>query len=102
MRDGVVLRADIYRPVSLSRITRSCKLKENKREMCDSGDLSDDEELFPVLVLRTPYSKSETNQQTESSFFPQRGYIVVIQDTRGRFESDGVYTPFLGEVLTCC
>lgn len=73
-RDGTVLRADVYRPDADGR--------------------------FPVLLLRTPYGKSrrgEWAQNTEVSFFPQRGFVVVIQDVRGRGGSGGDYYPFLNE-----
>ncbi len=67
MRDGVVLRADIYRP--------------------------DADGKFPVLLERTPYNKGNG----ESGFGRQaaaRGYVVVIQDVRGRYTSDGEWYPF--------
>jgi putative CocE/NonD family hydrolase len=70
MRDGVVLRADVYRP--------------------------DTPEPLPVLLQRTPYGKG----YAETSFAlmaAERGYAVVIQDTRGRWSSEGDGTPFLHE-----
>ena len=72
MRDGVVLRADVWRPQA-------------------SGP-------FPVLVYRTPYGK--TAAQTDYSTFRkavERGYAVVMQDVRGRFKSDGDFTAYLQE-----
>ena len=69
MRDGVVLRADIYRPKQQGR--------------------------FPVLLQRTPYNKSG------GAGFGYRaaasGYVVVIQDVRGRYTSDGEWRPFQHE-----
>ena len=69
MRDGVVLRADVWRPAS-------------------SGP-------FPVLVYRTPYDKGAA---TESyAIFGKavaRGYAVVIQDVRGRYASGGEFRPY--------
>jgi len=67
MRDGVVLRADIYRPDAAGK--------------------------FPVLLERTPYNKGNG----ESGFGRQaaaRGYVVVIQDVRGRYTSEGEWYPF--------
>ena len=72
MRDGVVLRADVWRPQG-------------------SGP-------FPVLVYRTPYGKSAA--QTEYRTFAKavaRGYAVVMQDVRGRFASDGDFEPYRQE-----
>ena len=66
MRDGVVLRADIYRP-----------------------DLAG---KFPVLLQRTPY-----NKDLRADFgvrAAQRGYVVVIEDVRGRHASAGEWYPF--------
>lgn len=62
MRDGVVLRADVYRP--------------------------DGPGPHPVLVLRTPYGK---HGGLPVDAFLRHGYIVVKQDARGRYASDGRY-----------
>jgi putative CocE/NonD family hydrolase len=72
MRDGVLLRADIYRP---------------------SGPGP-----FPVLVYRTPYGKHEavTSYQTHVHAV-ERGYAVVLQDVRGRYASDGFFEPYRNE-----
>lgn len=69
MRDGVVLRADIWRPA-------------------ESGK-------YPTLVYRTPYGKDSA--QTEYRTFQhavQRGYAVVIEDVRGRYHSEGEFRPY--------
>ncbi len=69
MRDGTVLRADIYRPKA--------------------------EGKFPVLLQRTPYNKSgETGFALKAA---ARGYVVIVQDVRGRYSSDGNWYPFLNE-----
>ena len=66
MRDGVRLSTDLYFPTG-------------------SGP-------HPVLLVRTPYSKAETKQGVLARYFSSNGYVVAIQDVRGKFESDGVYT----------
>lgn len=68
MRDGAKLYADIYRP--------------------------DREGKFPVLVVRTPYGKQRDGMPQTKIQFAQRGYAVVVQDTRGRYESEGAWDPF--------
>src|SRR5512137_625093 len=65
MRDGVVLRADVHRP--------------------PTGG------LYPVLVMRTPYDK---HLQTFDQYV-KGGYIVVCQDVRGRYASDGTWESFV-------
>ena len=70
-RDGVTLCADVYRP--------------------------DAEGKFPVLVVRTPYDKSGEMALTEKDYFPRHGYVVVVQDTRGRYSSGGEFDPFVNE-----
>ena len=72
MRDGVVLRADMLRPA------------ENGK--------------FPVLVYRTPYGK-DAAQRDYSTFkhAVDRGYAVVVQDVRGRFQSEGAFRPYENE-----
>lgn len=69
MRDGVILRADIYRPKAGGR--------------------------FPVLLERTPYDKTGLiNVGLEAA---SRGYVVIVQDVRGRHASEGDWYPFLHE-----
>ena len=60
MRDGTILRADVHRP--------------------DRGG------PYPVLVHRTPYGKF---RRLSLNRFVTAGYIVVDQDVRGRYESEG-------------
>ena len=67
MRDGVVLRADVYRPADA-----------NKR---------------PVLLQRTPYSKNDPAYVDGFHALAARGFVVIVQDTRGRYTSDGVAKP---------
>jgi uncharacterized protein len=69
MRDGVVLRADIYRPRS--------------------------EGKFPVLLERTPYDKN--GGLLFGMKAAAKGYVVIIQDVRGRYTSDGEWYVFKHE-----
>src|ERR1044071_9313868 len=72
MRDGVILRAEIYRPLT--------------------GD------KHPVLVYRTPYNKrNSTAAQSTAQKAARRGYVVVMQDVRGRYASDGEYVAYQQE-----
>ena len=71
MRDGVKLYADLYRPAQKNR--------------------------FPVLIVRTPYGKQREGIHKTKIQFAQRGYAVLVQDTRGRYESEGVWDPFRHE-----
>jgi putative CocE/NonD family hydrolase len=76
MRDGVRLAADIYRPA------KNGKLVEDK---------------LPVLVHRTPYDKSGSSRVSSAEFYAQHGYVVVVQDLRGRYASEGEFTKYIGE-----
>ncbi len=69
MRDGTVLKADVYLP--------------------KTGGLR-----FPTLVSRTPYGKGN-GSDPQAIYLAEHGYAVVVQDVRGRGESQGVYYPFL-------
>lgn len=70
MRDGVTLRANVFRPES--------------------------EEEFPVILTRTPYGKDTVMSYLilDPVRLAEGGYIVVIQDVRGRFASEGQYRGF--------
>ncbi|MGA2630811.1 MAG: CocE/NonD family hydrolase [Terriglobia bacterium] len=69
MRDGVTLRADIYRPKA--------------------------EGKFPVLLERTPYDKRGGVDFGLKA--AARGYVVIIQDVRGRYTSEGEWYTFKHE-----
>lgn len=63
MRDGTVLRANVFRPNGPGP--------------------------HPVLVMRTPYGKEGKGKAQAEA-----GYLVVVQDARGRYESEGRYESF--------
>ena len=65
MRDGTILRADIWRPK-------------------EAGP-------HPVLLKRTPYGKHAGKFEA----LINAGYIVVCQDVRGRYKSDGDFESFM-------
>ena len=75
MRDGVTLRANVYRPQGEGR--------------------------WPVLLTRLPYGKDLplANALLDPAQVARRGYVVIIQDTRGRFTSEGGWEPMRNEVL---
>ncbi|HEX6121537.1 MAG TPA: CocE/NonD family hydrolase [Ktedonobacterales bacterium] len=75
MRDGTILRANVFRP--------------------DDGGAG----AYPVLLTRTPYGK---DLPLGASGLPlaqiaRLGYVVVVQDVRGCFSSEGEWYPFLNE-----
>ena len=70
MRDGIVLRADVYRPAR------------------DGTSL---EERLPTILVRTSYDKSDPAGNIDPFYFAGHGYAVVLQDVRGRWASEGVY-----------
>ncbi len=47
---------------------------------------------FPSILIRTPYDKK--GGKSDGERFASMGYVVVIQDTRGKFASDGEFYPF--------
>jgi len=84
MRDGVKLATDVYRPakvgqwpVLLTRVTYNKDLR------------------FPVPQLREKRIFLELTLDSERVV--QAGYVIVAQDTRGRYASEGEFTPFLHE-----
>lgn len=51
---------------------------------------------FPVILERTPYDKNGSHHAGTEDY-ARRGYAVVLQDVRGRFNSDGDFDPFRQE-----
>jgi putative CocE/NonD family hydrolase len=73
MSDGTRLAADVHRPAAPGR--------------------------YPALLERTPYDKTSSSeiQVGAHTFFAERGYVVVIQDVRGRYASEGAFYPNLDD-----
>ena len=68
MRDRVNLSADIYLPKTHG--------------------------TFPTVLMRTPYSNNADPMVEKARRLANNGYVCVIQDCRGRWDSDGDYYPF--------
>jgi uncharacterized protein len=89
MRDGVHLATDVYLPAQ---------------------DGKPVERRFPVILERTPYGKT-TDSRSErtptvpepksraevAAFFVRSGYVVIYQDCRGRYQSEGAYVKYLSD-----
>ena len=75
--DGVALATDVYMP--------------------------DGPGPWPVVFIRTPYHRSlddppfPTGMQGRAHHFVDHGYACVVQDCRGKGDSDGVFRPFFDE-----
>ena len=52
---------------------------------------------FPTVVVRTPYHR--VNTQGSAPEFVRRGYALVAQDVRGKYDSDGVFEPLVYEAV---
>ena len=74
MRDGVKLATDLYLPAK-------------------DGEVA--EGKFPAVMERTPYDKE--GKVNDGRYFARRGYVCILQDVRGRFESEGIWHPFAKE-----
>ena len=74
-RDGTVLRADVYRPAR-------------------------PEGPIPVLLHRTPYGKDfvHDGHYLHPAWYVRNGFMVVVQDIRGRYTSDGEFVPYLQDL----
>ena len=48
---------------------------------------------FPAVVIRSPYGAQDQNADWGNIVLAERGYAVLLQDTRGRFGSDGNFVP---------
>ena len=89
MRDGVQLATDIYRPArNGAAIAERC----------------------PVILERTPYDKTADSRSERTpevarpksraevaAFFVRRGYVVIYQDCRGRYASEGEFVKYLSD-----
>jgi putative CocE/NonD family hydrolase len=71
MRDGVNLSADVFRPDAPGR--------------------------FPVVLVRTPYDNASPGYARQGLYWASHGYVYVVQDVRGRGESEGQFYPLVRE-----
>lgn len=71
MRDGICLSTDLYLPDALGR--------------------------WPALLWRTPYSNNSPDTVEQSKWYASRGYAVVQQDVRGKYDSEGRFVHFRDE-----
>jgi uncharacterized protein len=73
VRDGTLLATDIYRPSTGGKPTS---------------------ERLPVLLHRTPYDKSDAAAVGIAETLAKHGYVVMVQDTRGRHRSQGIFEKY--------
>jgi putative CocE/NonD family hydrolase len=73
MRDGTLLRGDLYRPEVDAR--------------------------FPAILTRMPYGKGEfyCYLPAVGRFWARKGYAYLVQDVRGKWRSEGEWDPFVSE-----
>ncbi len=69
--DGIALVTDVYRPDTPSRV--------------------------PALLVRTPYTRTGLSSYQEGHYWASRGYAYVVQDVRGRGDSEGRFEPLINE-----
>ena len=73
MRDGVKLQADVFRPDAPGK--------------------------FPVILIRTPYDKEGYGKYSSfPDYAARKGYVVIVQDVRGRYGSEGEFLPYVQEI----
>jgi len=63
MRDGVRLATDVYRPGGSER--------------------------YPAVLIRTPYGSETPQFAKRGLYYVRHGYALVVQDTRGKYDSEG-------------
>ncbi|MSR01552.1 MAG: CocE/NonD family hydrolase [Gemmatimonadetes bacterium] len=69
--DGVALVTDVYRPETPKRV--------------------------PALLVRTPYMRTGLSSYQQGHYWASRGYAYVVQDVRGRGDSEGRFEPLVNE-----
>ena len=70
LRDGTNLATDLYFPSTKS-------------------------DTYPIILMRTPYNKKLLKEYGE--FYSKQGYVTAIQDVRGKYGSEGDWTPYKTE-----
>ena len=73
MRDGVKLAMDVYRPAVDGEAVAA---------------------PMPLVLTRTPYGKDRESTVATAEHFARHGYVSVVQDMRGRYESEGAFEKY--------
>ena len=71
MRDGILLATDVYRPETDDKI--------------------------PAILLRTPYTRTLEMYFLQGQYWASHGYAFIVQDVRGRGDSEGTFNPLAQE-----
>ena len=53
---------------------------------------------WPVVLSRTPYGKDQGEPAKSEAAYMANGYVRVLQDSRGKFKSEGQYRPFANDI----
>ncbi|MDA0365539.1 MAG: CocE/NonD family hydrolase [Chloroflexi bacterium] len=75
-RDGVRLATDVWRPALNGETVPG---------------------PFPAMLIRTPYNRTGDNYAREGEFWAAHGYLLVVQDVRGRWDSEGEFVLLANE-----
>ncbi|MCH7786661.1 MAG: CocE/NonD family hydrolase [Chloroflexi bacterium] len=75
-RDGIRLATDLYLPARNGEPVQGA---------------------FPAIMERTPYNKEAAPRPDTAQYFASRGYVVIFQDNRGRFKSEGSFVKYLND-----
>lgn len=107
MPDGAQLKTDVYLPIFQDDMGFDFELLGNNFNIqlikrgtqyivYDSlnGQKNPNPFQLPVILTRTPYNK---RKGAEASIISLLGYSGIVQDLRGRFESDGVFFPLYSD-----
>ena len=75
MPDGIKLATDVYRPKPPGK--------------------------YPVIIVRTLYHKTGRLHPYKqlAELFASHGYVFIVQDVRGKYESEGKFVPYVNEAL---
>ncbi len=106
MPDGVQLATDIYLPIpkedikvpinfpgiNLDSLTIFRAGQQYLVYDSVNGKTNPNPLALPTVIQRTPYNKASQDQLGALAFL---GYNIAVQDTRGRYASEGVYYPFI-------
>ncbi len=104
--DGTLLSTDVYVPVFQDSVSTDITIggatytveiipKNTQYVTYDTASITKESYELPTIFVRTPYDKN--SDDTGGNLFTFLGYSYVIQDMRGRHESEGVYFPMYSD-----
>jgi hypothetical protein len=94
--DPVLAFKELSQPTfKVKRVTKEFVPMRDGVKLAHDAAIPEAEGKYPTILIRTPYGRAA--QMIQADWWARRGYVYLVQDVRGREDSEGNWDPFLAE-----